>query len=339
MKKFFKSAVFLFIVAVLFSSCGKTSNSKIPDDAKIIKDCIFKTADEKYGIQLNKKIIFDAEYDTFETVGQIGDKTLYALGKNDGVKPVLIENSDGQIECVGEESRTLYEIFFDDGTLLFSIPFESYEFYSSDGYILNASLEGSLYSYEFSENGEIIADYFEEAGETGNIINGLYEVQYYYGASTLTKKFGLIDEDKNEVLPIIYSHIDSPFKDRIVAKIVDGQCFPIVSKIFDLKGNMICEKYNQIDFFILPETGKFIGIAYCGSDNDESGSICRDENGEIMPSGYHFIDKDGTELSEVFINSLTFSGNEISENELLVEIIDANGIEHEINLNDFSFEP
>lgn len=318
--------------------------NELGEGSRILENCVFKTAEGKYGIQKDGKIVFEPVYDVFKTVGKIGKRTLYALGKTEGTKSVISYNEDSRINGTEETERILFEFFFDDGTLLLSIPADSYEFYNWDNVVyendtLLISLEGNRYIYEFSREGEIISDKSEPAGKTGAIFNGLEEVEYFYFAGDFGKGLGLVDGEENVVIPAIYDKITAPFDDRIVAKRSDGGLGVGTARIFDNEGNIISDKFHIIEFTELPD-GRFIGIAYCAGIESQTAVVCRDENGEIMEKGWRFIDKDGKELSEPFetddFNAIQKGG--ITPGEYMINAADENGNEMEINISDYAFE-
>ncbi len=327
------------------------SKNELGEGSEVLENCVFKTADEKYGIQKDGEIIFAAEYDVFRKVGEIGDKTLYALGKTEGIKPALIYDDDARVIGIGETERVLYEFFFDDGTLLLSIPADSYAFERNKGYQpgtkfwLRTSLEGSHYAYEFNKEGEIVSDDFVPAGKPGDIYNdyvgGFEKVQYYYGPTDMEKGLGLVDSEGNKAVPAIYGYIYSPFEGRIVAGRSEGGLSGGTARILDGEGKIICDKYNGIDFDELPD-GRFIGIAWCAGEMGQLAAVCRDENGEIMKGGYRFIDKDGNEISEIFMSEkegFIIRKAGISPEETTITAIYEDGSEKEINIYDYAFEP
>lgn len=85
-----KKLLVLILALIMFCACAALEEPEIPEetenllgeDSRIFKDCIYKSADEKYGVHRDGAVLIEAEYDVFETVGQIGGKTFYALGKN-----------------------------------------------------------------------------------------------------------------------------------------------------------------------------------------------------------------------------------------------------------------
>ena len=374
-----KKLIALFLVLLLLCSCGaqeepvidepeepvsesSESEEEIPEepehelgeDSKIIENCVFKTADEKYGIQKDGKILFAAEYDVYRKVGIIGitdERTIYALGKTEGTMPAITYDDDNRISGIGERERVLYEFFFEDGSLILSIPAESYHFERNKGYQpgtkawLYISLEGNQYVYEFNTDGEIVSDKFTSKGKTGETVNdyvhGYEKVCYYYGPTDMEIGLGLVDSEGNEIVPAVYTYIHSPFEGRIVAGRSEGGLSGGTARILGEDGNIICDKYHKIDFDQLPD-GRFIGIAYCAGKMSQLATVCRDENGEIMEGGYRFIDKDGNELSEVFASEkdgFIIQKGGITPEETTITAVFEDGTEKVINIYDYAFEP
>ena len=324
---------------------------ELGEGSRILDDCIFVTADEKYGIQKDGKIVFEAEYDVFRRVGEIGERTIYALGKTEGTMPTVEYDDDSRVSGIGERERILYEFFFEDGSLILSIPADSYHFERHKGIDpgtkawLYLSLEGSQYVYELNTEGEIISEAFTPKGKIDDIYNdhvlGYEKVRYYYGPTDMEKGLGLVDSEGNEILPAVYTYIYSPFEGRIVAGRSEGGLFGGTARILDGECNIICDKYHTVQFYDLPD-GRFIGIAYCAGEMSQLAAVCRDENGEIMKGGYRFIDKDGNELSEIFANEkddFIISKGGITPEETTITAVFEDGTEKEINIYDYAFEP
>ena len=325
--------------------------NELGEGSRILENCVFKTADEKYGIQKDGKVVLEPVYDVFKTAGKIGERTIYALGKTEGTMSAIDYDSDTRVVGIGEKERVLYEFFFEDGSLILSIPADSYHFERHKGINpgtkawLYLSLEGNQYVYEFNIDGEIVSEVFTPNGKTGETVNdyvhGYEKVCYYYGPTDMEKGLGLVDSEGNEIVPTVYTYIHSPFEGRIVAGRSEGGLFGGTARIFDGEGNIICDKYHGIDFDELPD-GRFIGIAYCAGEMSQLATVCRDENGEIMKGGYRFIDKDGNELSEVFASEkdgFIIRKAGITEGETTITAIYDDGSEKEINIYDYAFEP
>ena len=337
-------------VSVPENSEVETEN-ELGEGSRVLENCVFKTADEKYGIQTDGKVVFEPVYDVFRTAGKIGERTIYALGKTEGTMPAIAYDSDNRVVGTGEKERILYEFFFEDGSLILSIPADSFYFERNKGVNpgtkawLYISLEGNQYVYEFDTDGEIVSSAFTEKGKTGETVNdyvlGYEKICYYYGPTDMEMGLGLVDSEGNKVVLPLYTYIYSPFEGRIVAGRSEGGLLGGTARILDGEGNIICDKYHGIDFDELPD-GRFVGIAYCAGEMSQLATVCRDENGEIMKGGYRFIDKDGNELSEVFASEkddfIIRKGGITSEEKTITAIYE-DGSEKEINIYDYAFEP
>ncbi|MBQ3531909.1 MAG: hypothetical protein IJA05_08360 [Oscillospiraceae bacterium] len=55
--------------------------NELGEGSRILENCVFKTAEGKYGIQKDGKIVFEPVYDVFRTVGEIGEKLSMLLEK------------------------------------------------------------------------------------------------------------------------------------------------------------------------------------------------------------------------------------------------------------------
>lgn len=343
MKTVWKMILIFVIAAMFLSACGTNESVEEPITEKdnteemtldIVKDCIFKE-NGKYGVQHNGKIIAEAQYDEYREVGRVGGMDLYALGKESGTKPAVLYNEDAHPYGVGETGKVLYDIYSDSGELIISYPVDDIEKYDKE--TLFASLDGSFYSYVFSDEGEIIEESCDPAGKTGTVINGLEEVRYYYGATPLSVGYGLVNGEETTVIPAIYNSFTPIFPDRIIADARNGFGMMNSGNIYDNEGNLICEKYHMVYYKRMnAETNEWLGVGFVASYESQIESVCRDENGELMIPGHRFIDKDGNELSEVFTDDIK---DEISSKEPVMLLTDANGDKMEVNLNDYIFIP
>lgn len=338
------SFLFVFLMIVSFASCGEDvpSEEKIPDlqepqnelgeDSKILEGCVFITADEKYGVHRDGKIILPAKYEEFKKVGELGGKMFYALGYKEGTKACFEWNKDGMLIGKGETERTLYDIFDRDGNMLLSFPVD--DFYNEDGKNLHVTLEGSKYFYAFSDDGEIEREEVYKKGKEWPNLFGFDTVRYYYNASPFGCFWGLADFEGNIVVPEIYTEFETYFGSRIIAKTHSAMVGYSAFRLYDSECNLLCEKYSTIEYY---DVGKgFIGIGKCDYPESQSPLICRDENGEIMPGGFWFIDENGNALSGHF-DIKAAEINILEENKTAV-VTDIDGNITEIPFGDYIFE-
>lgn len=340
MKKLFA----ILLVLTMLSACVGEKPSEAPSEEplfsaemteKFLKDCVYVSLDGKYGVCSAEKIITEPIYDEYKEVGRIGGMTLYAFGKKDGTKPVVLYNEDSHPYAVGETEKVLWDIYSDGGKLILSYPVDSVEKYDKE--TLYASLEGTLYMYTFSDEGEIIEEEKYPAGKTGEVYNGLEEVQYYYAASPLSVGYGLTDAEGKTVIPAIYTCFTPIFPDRIIADARNGFGMMNAGNIYDNEGKLLCEKYHMVFYKRMnSETNEWLGIGYVARPESQIESVCRDENGNLMPSGYRFIDKDGKELSAVFTDDIK---DEISSKNPIMTLAFADGTVKEVDLTDYVFKP
>ena len=284
-----------------------------------VAHCVYETADGKYIIMSGGEKVINAEYDVYERIA-LGGKYFYALGIEEGIMPALVFNEEyGFYDSIGETKRILYDIFSSEGEMLLSYPAESFQVFDEKLYV---TLEGNLFGYEFSENGEIVNEITSPKGKTGNIICGLEETIYNW--DYWNDKKGLENPEGKTVLENIYLDIEEISPDRILAYL--GQSFTSEGEIrciiFDLEGNIICEKYNSVLQYVLEDGSKII-IGSCSGEN--AYAKCYDENGNVHEAGDWFIDKDGNKISEKYeyIDFISLNGKTITaETEIKVTFFD-----------------
>ena len=302
------------------------------EEEEKVAHCVYKTAEGKYIIMTDGEKIINAEYDVCEKIGVVGGKNFYALGIEEGLMPALVFNEEqGFYDSIGERKRILYDIFSEEGIMLLSYPAESFQVFDEKLYV---TLEGNLFGYEFSENGEIVNEITSPKGKTGNVICGLEETIYNW--DYWNDKKGLENPEGKTVLENIYLDIEEISPDRILAYL--GQSFTSEGEIrciiFDSEGNIICEKYNSVLQYVLEDGSKII-IGSCAGEN--AYAKCYDENGNVHEAGDWFIDRDGNKISEKFecIDFISLNGKIITaETEIKVRFFD--GTETTVLAGDFA---
>ena len=338
-----KKLLALLLTLLLLCSCGvqeepamdephSEAENELGEGSRVLEGCVFKSADEKYGIQKDGKIILPATYEEFKRVGKLGGKTFYALGYKDGTKAWFEWNEDGMLIGRGETERTLYDIFDRDGNMLLSFPVD--DFYNEDGKNLHVTLEGSLYFYAFSDDGEIEREEVYKKGKEWPNLFGFDAVRYYYNASPFGEYWGLADSEGNIVVPEIYKEFETYFGSRIIAKTHSGMVGYLAFRLYDKECNLLCEKYSRIEYYEVDKG--FIGIGICDYPESQSPLICRDEKGEIMPGGFWFIDENGNALSEHF--DIRAVETDISKEDKTAVVTDSDGNITEIPIGDYIFE-
>lgn len=341
MKKLFA----ILLVLTMLSACVGEKPAEKPLDEppafsetstdKFLKDCVYVSLEGKYGVCCGEEVITEDIYDVYKEIGRVGGMTLYAFGKESGTKPTVLYNEDSHPYAVGETEKILWDIYFDSGEAVLPISVDDAEKYDKE--TLYTSLEGTLYMYTFSDEGEIIEEEKYPAGKTGEVYNGLEEVRYYYGASPLSVGYGLADAEGKTVIPAIYTCFTPIFPDRIIADARNGFGMMNAGNIYDIEGNLLCEKYHMVIYkHMNSETNEWLGIGYVARPESQIESVCRDENGNLMTPGHRFIDKDGNELSEVFTDDIK---DEISSKDPIMTLTFADGTVKEVDLTDYVFKP
>ena len=307
--------------------------NELGEGSRVLEGCIFKTSEEKYGVQKDGKIILPATYDEFKRIGELGGKIFYALGFKDGTKRCIEWNEDGTFIGTTETERTLYDIFDYEGNMLLSFPVD--DFYNEDEKVLHVTLEGSKYYYTFSDEGEIINEDIYEKGKDWPNLFGFDAVKYYYDASPFNPYWGLADSEGNVVIPEIYTEFKTYFGNRLVAFTHTGMVGYSAFRLYDNKCNLLCEKYSYIEYYQLSD-GSYIGIGKIDYPEHQSPLICRDENGEILPGGLWFVDENGNALSERF--DIDMIDIEFSAEDKLAFVKDIEGNVTEIPIGDYIIE-
>jgi hypothetical protein len=165
------------------------------------------------------------------------------------------------------------------------------------------------------------------------------EIEYNYSASGFGTYIGLADSEGNVVLPEIYSYIIPVLGDRIIASAHGSMVGYTAYRLYDSECNLLCENYSYIDFLPIDredyEKG-FVGVAKIDYPEHQSPLICRDENGEILPGGLWFVDKNGKPLSERF--DIDMIDIEFSADDKLAFVKDVEGNVTEIPVGDYIIE-
>ena len=136
------------------------------------------------------------------------------------------------------------------------------------------------------------------------------------------------------IIQPVYNSAWVPFEDRFL--LYEGaaanQGFGLgLCVLTDSKGNELCRKFSQINYYLFDD-GSYIGVAACA---DYQEVPCFDENGEPMPAGFWFVDKDGKLLSERFLFSTYDEIPLINSPEDVISATDERGNNTEISVSDY----
>ncbi len=192
------------------------------------------------------------------------------------------------------EERPADEIWFlsSNGEIVNNEPYQYYDWLI--GYLAGFR-NGAIEVFEITENG--LEFYFSESPETKEYFG--YKVTSYRWFGS-TPCYGVIAPDGSVFAEPNYEIVDIPFEDRIL--LFDGSIqswYFTRCNILDPEGNIINNSYNHVEYFVCDEG--YIGIAFCGNkEDDPEHRQTFDLNGNPMPSGFWFVDKNGTPVSEMY---------------------------------------
>jgi len=216
-------------------------------------------------------------------------------GKIDGKATRLFYDENG--DPYSEEINATYCYILDgNGRPVVDRAFESFYIAPGADITLRGISEGGLYDY-YEEDGKLNPVYFDEAFEE-DWGNGFFYTGYFYndgGAGSW--RYG-IKKNGEALYDNIYIGILPYFSDRfwLWLKCENGDNKHFIG---DENGNIICDKFESFGWNPVSEE-KCIGTASVGRQDRGEYAPTFDENGEPMPEGMWFIDKDGNILSERF---------------------------------------
>lgn len=378
-----KILVFLLVVLMIFSSCGVSAAEEqnppkkeevqqkqeeppevpkkpeylpgmpqIPEEPKPEMNFITEkfTADDG----TEKIRIFDENrnqigYDYAEiTAAPEWDLDIYHwLGKITEGTMLTIEYDENGEPNLKEVPAERYYLLDENGYPVTDVAFEVFQCesnqYSSVTYSWIAGVsEGIRYAYDIIDGKAVLVgrDEPQKTECDCGFVHTSYCFDWYGGYF----KHGL-NIGEEVFLDPVYSGIYVPFNntDRVVlyyGSYMQGWGLGY-AKIIDLDKNILCEKFHHIQYYEL-DGGYYVGIGITsGSIGVEY--IMYDENGEPMPSGFWFIDKDGNILSQRLdfyrdnmSNSLIPEMTSIND---VITALDENGNEIKIAIKDYAFIP
>lgn len=356
-------------------------------DVGLVKDDIeiIETEDGKFGAKIRYSEVLEPIYDsieiydrfflvkegeTFKTFEFIGNKIGYDYNDFYPVKSATEDNdvwyigvvSDGTMKIVSEDENR--EPFFEEvpderhyllnkyGKPFFDVPLENYQI------MTEADEPGKLFVYG-TANGNRYEGWSEingserlirmEETEPENFVDefGYEHTGFYANWYGGYMKHGLNINGDVFIEPV-YAGLEVPFEDRIIlwyGAFMQGQNCGYC-RMIDLDKNALTDEYNRMDFIEL-EDGYCAGVAVSYGSGSEYPIF--DKNGEPMPEGIWFIDKDGNRTSKTmgliqkkggfeyegynFVKEAVTSVNDV------ITVLDENGEEMEIAIKDYAFKP
>ncbi len=259
----------------------------------------------KYGLyKPDGTLAADFVYDSYDYCGSI-----IVLGKEGTKTRKYITEEHSRVTGIGEKASNEYYFYhYKTGELITDKYGEEYYYTETDVKPLTGWHDafrfcenGNLYEYQYftdDSRDEVTMTEFHRAGTIGKTLNGLEITRYHYGPYKESIRYGISTKKDTEIIPPIYTSIEAPFEDRFVAR-HDDMMVTHTTRIYDLKGRVICDKYDVISFSLF-NGGSYVGVAECVGTESQAGTVCFDENGKEMPQGLWFIDKDGNAVSERF---------------------------------------
>lgn len=354
-------------------------------DIGLIKDEIeiIESEDGKFGAKIRYSEVLEPIYDsieiydrfflvkegetfkTFEFTGrQIGyDYSDFVLNEYQGeIVPYLGIVSEGTMKIISEDENRepsfeevpdeRYYLISKDGIPFFDVPLENYE------PMTEADEPGKLFIYGTAKgiryegwseiNGSERLIRMEET-KPETFVDGFgYEHTGFYANWYGGYMQHGLNINGEVFLEPVYNGLTVPFEDRIIlwyGAFMQGQNCGYC-RMIDLDKNALTDEYNRIDFIEL-EDGYCAGVAVSYGSGSEYPIF--DKNGEPMPEGIWFIDKDGNRISKTmgfiqkkggfeyegynFVKEAVTSVNDV------ITVLDENGGKMEIAIKDYAFKP
>lgn len=332
-----KAVAFVFLaleVMLLFSACkASVPEETEPEDDEIPpisqtdeeKEIFPKTSSMEYEFITAEK----TEFENGEIVFKVFDKNGKRVGEDYSYFRKAVNPENGErficsfiaktlqkpaLEILYDENGEPYintktagrYVFLDEyGNRLIEVELEEYSAWGVPEVnewdaksIVVGVADGFSYHYEKTAEEYVLVSKdgaFEEDWENGFTYHGYL----YATGSAGTAAYG-IKKDGRVILECVCSGITLYFGDRFVAETEckNGDEWQIKTVITDENGNIICDSLNFAHWVPLDEK-RYIGVGGVKIGWCEYAETY-DENGEPLPKGMWFIDRDGNRISERF---------------------------------------
>lgn len=235
----------------------------------------------------------------------VEDKDIvYVLTKTEGTREYLIY--EDETVSLSEEPNEEIWLLSKNGEFLNEEPFQKYDAlmnHPDPKWWVFGIRDGILYPFYVDENtGEVTPE--EPWGPNPQEFFGYSVYKYYW--SSHSPYYGVTAPDGSSFAKPVYSRIRIPFDDRIVLSCGNQQILGLwVTEIQTPEKEVLSDCFNYINFSVYDD-GSYFGIAFCGGNGVDGHTQTYDKNGNPMPDGYWFIDKDGNIVSEryesIFVN-------------------------------------
>ncbi len=318
-----KKLLALILVLLMLCACG--AEEPLENETEI-----FESEDGKFGLFKGEEIICEAVFDKIEPA-EADDALFYSykafVPEETGL---FLEEGGKHFYKVSEKPVQRFYLLDSEGKPIADTAFEEVELdFLIDENGKNVPqfflgiFEGNYVRYEY-ENGKFVLT--EESKKDERETDFGYTITQYVYKIRDFMKYGLKSGEK-VIVETTADRIEIPFKDRIVIyhgptwqSVICGKCL-----LLDEEGNIFTDKFNRIEFKTF-EDGSYVGVAYTAGSWAEEPTF--DENGERMPGGIWFIDKNGNMLSEsVFDTEILIGYYTLDEECLTVYSYDDDGKE------------
>ncbi|MBR3953333.1 MAG: hypothetical protein IKJ82_07000 [Oscillospiraceae bacterium] len=308
MKKLFA----LILALLMLCSCGvqeEPITEELQSEPKESETVVFESEEGKFGLIKGEEILAEPIYDSIEPAK--GDDIYFYSYKAfvPGGTVLFLEEGGRHFYNISEKPAERFYLLDADGKPIVDIAFEEIEFsFLLDEneklvpYYFCGTSEGIYYRYEIDGSKPVLA---EKSGKNEREADFGYVITNYSYNLNHSKSGLKLGEET--IIENVADKIEIPFEDRIVIyygptwqSVICGRCL-----LLDEEGNIITDKFNRIEFETF-EDGSYVGIAYTAGSWAEEPTF--DENGEQMPGGIWFIDKDGNMLGESVFDTEVLMG-------------------------------
>ena len=209
----------------------------------------------------------------------------------DGTERLYLYDENG-VPYSEEVQAPNYYLLDENGVPVVDIAFEHFEIFENTNIDIRGNSKGNAYDF-VKENGELHT-LWEDGSLEADLGNGFTYTWYYYNSHSW--QYG-IKKDGKVLFDNLYSGICLLFGDTILLDMdcLDGR----KTFIADENGKILCDKFEYLWFAPFDENS-YIGTAGNGVSDNVEYLQTYDENGEPMPNGMWFIDKEGNIVSERF---------------------------------------
>lgn len=296
------SAFITVVLALLLTSCAsiRGESLSLPES----KDNSYESEESKQEFSLSS--IDTSSYDSVEDA-----EIVYVLTKTEGTRTSITYTNDKA--SLEEVPNTQIWLLSKNGEFLNEEPFEAFDCLvdQPEWWVIGIN-GGVLYPYFVNENtGEFREE--EPWGPEPTEFFGYTVYKYYW--NNHTPYYGVTAPDKSAFAEPIYYKVDIPFNDRILLFNGNSQIMTCgVCYIMSSEKEILSECFHNVKYTVFDDES-YIGIAMCGEDPYEGKMQLLDADGNPMPDGYWFVDRDGHMLSERFdyISGISDSSEFITE--------------------------